>query len=178
MGGGGGGGPRNSPGQQSSQVSTTTLLNALHNTYTSSQPYQLDASTSLVVNTWLTAAQGDGGVVDAALAARAWEHARRRAEDGCIMLGSLHESTPSVMVPFLSTLPLKMPASLYTSLNVLRPFTHAVTPYNGSTPLHSALGVTLTLTLDGHLTGASLALSQGGIDTARGLLNVPAEPGH
>ncbi|KFY43308.1 hypothetical protein V494_02029 [Pseudogymnoascus sp. VKM F-4513 (FW-928)] len=177
-GGGGGGGPRNSPGQQSSQVSTTTLLNALHNTYTSSQPYQLDASTSLVVNTWLTAAQGDGGVVDAALAARAWEHARRRAEDGCIMLGSLHESAPSVMVPFLSTLPLKMPASLYTSLNVLRPFTHAVSPYNGSTPLHSALGVTLTLTLDGHLTGASLALSQGGIDTARGLLNVPAEPGH
>lgn len=87
-----GGGPRNSAGQQSSQVSTTTLLNALHNTYTSSQPYQLDASTSLVVNTWLTATQVDhegrvGGVVDAALAARAWEHARRRAEDGCIMLG-------------------------------------------------------------------------------------------
>lgn len=92
MGGGLGGAPRNSPGQQSSQVSTTTLLNALHNTYTSSQPYQLDASTSLVVNTWLTATQvdhngGSGGVVDAALAARAWEHARRRAEDGCIMLG-------------------------------------------------------------------------------------------
>ncbi|KFZ16212.1 hypothetical protein V502_05206, partial [Pseudogymnoascus sp. VKM F-4520 (FW-2644)] len=178
-----GGAPRNTAGQQSSQVSTTTLLNALHNTYTSSQPYQLDASTSLVVNTWLTATQVDhnggvGGVVDAALAARAWEHARRRAEDGCIMLGSLHESAPSVLVPFLSTLPLKMPSSLYTSLNVLRPFTHAVTPQNGSTPLHSALGVTLTLTLDGHLTGAALALSQGGIDTARGLLNVPAAPGH
>lgn len=71
-----------------------------------------------------------------------------------------------------------MPSSLYTSLNVLRPFTHAVTPQDGSTPLHSALGVTLTLTLDGHLTGAALALSQGGIDTARGLLNVPAAPGH
>lgn len=88
----GGGLPRNTAGQQSSQVSTTTLLNALHNTYTSAQPYQLDASTSLVVNTWLTATQVDheggvGGVVDAALAARAWEHARRRAEDGCIMLG-------------------------------------------------------------------------------------------
>ena len=85
--------PRNvNASQQSSQVSTTTLLNTLHNIYTASQPYELDASTSLVVNTWLTASQPDheghvGGVVDAALGARAWEHARRRAEDGCIMLG-------------------------------------------------------------------------------------------
>lgn len=87
------GAPRNAnAGQQSSQVSTTTLLNTIHNIYTSSQPYQLDASTSVVVNTWVTASQADqegrvGGVVDAALAARAWEHARRRAEDGCILLG-------------------------------------------------------------------------------------------
>jgi chitin synthase len=87
------GGPRTvNPGQQSSQVSTTTLLNALHNIYTSSQPYRLDASTSLVVNTWLIASQTDhegrtGGVVDASLAATAWEHARRRAEDGCVVLG-------------------------------------------------------------------------------------------
>jgi chitin synthase len=94
------GAPRNAnaTGQQSSQVSTTTLLNAIHNIYTSSQPYQLDASTSLVVNTWLTATQLDqdgrvGGVVDAALAARAWEHARRRAEDGCIMLGYVFWTT-------------------------------------------------------------------------------------
>ena len=86
--------PRNvsSAAQQSTQVSTTTLLNAIHTIYTSSQPYRLDASTSLVVNTWLTASQGDhegrtGGTVDGALAAKAWEHARRRAEDGCILLG-------------------------------------------------------------------------------------------
>lgn len=78
------GGPRVG-GPQAAQVSTTTLLNAIHNTYLSSQPYQLDASTSLVVNTWLTAAQV-GPTVDAALATRAWEHARRRAEDGCILL--------------------------------------------------------------------------------------------
>jgi chitin synthase len=82
----------NSAAQQSTQVSTTTLLNALHTTYTSGQPYKLDASTSLVVNTWLTASQPGpdgnvGGTVDGALAARAWEHARRRAEDGCIVLG-------------------------------------------------------------------------------------------
>lgn len=88
------GGPRNvnSAGQQATQVSTTTLLNAVHTIYTSGQSYKLDASTSLVVNTWLTASQADhegrtGGTVDGALAARAWEHARRRAEDGCIVLG-------------------------------------------------------------------------------------------
>lgn len=84
-------GPRGA-GQQSSQVSTTTLLNGIHNIYMSSQPYRLDAGTSLVVNTWLTAAQmgpdgRTGGTVDTTLAARAWEHARRRAEDGCIILG-------------------------------------------------------------------------------------------
>lgn len=78
-------------GQQATQVSTTTLLNGIHNIYLSSQPYQLDAGTSLVVNTWLTASQPGpgghpGGTVDTALAARAWEHARRRAEDGCIIL--------------------------------------------------------------------------------------------
>jgi len=73
-------------------MSTTTLLNAIHTIYTSTQPYKLDASTSLVVNTWLSAAQTGpdgrtGGTVDYELAARAWEHARRRAEDGCIVLG-------------------------------------------------------------------------------------------
>lgn len=85
------GGPRGA-GQQCSQVSTTTLLNAVHNSYFSSQPYALDAGTSLVVNTWLTATQPgpdgrSGGTIDHALAARAWEHARRRVEDGCIILG-------------------------------------------------------------------------------------------
>ncbi len=84
-------GPRGA-GQQATQVSTTTLLNAVHNISLSSQPYRLDAGTSLVVNTWLTATQAGpdgkvGGTVDSALAARAWEHARRRAEDGCIVLG-------------------------------------------------------------------------------------------
>lgn len=78
--------------QHSNQVSTTTLLNALHTIYTSAQPYRLDASTSLVVNTWLTAANPgidghQGGTVDLDLARQAWEHARRRAEDGCIVLG-------------------------------------------------------------------------------------------
>ena len=80
------------PSQPGMQVSTTTLLNALHSHYTTGQPYQLDAGTSLVVNTWLNANQpapdgsNNGGTVDQDLAFRAWEHARRRAEDGCIVL--------------------------------------------------------------------------------------------
>jgi chitin synthase len=78
--------PTQQGGPQTAQVSTTTLLNTVHNTYLSSQPHSLEAGTSLVVNTWLTAAQA-GPTVDTSLAARAWEHARRRAEDGCIVLG-------------------------------------------------------------------------------------------
>lgn len=74
------------------QVSTTTLLNALHTAYTSGQPYYLESSTSLVVNTWITATNVGpdgryGGTVDVELGRKAWEHARRRAEDGCIVLG-------------------------------------------------------------------------------------------
>lgn len=38
--------------------------------------------------------------------------------------------------------------------------------------------MTLTLTLNGDLSAASLALSEGGIDTAKGLLNIPAEAGY
>ncbi|CAJ2514269.1 Uu.00g023880.m01.CDS01 [Anthostomella pinea] len=175
-------GPRGA-GQQASQVSTTTLLNGIHNIYLSSQPYQLDAGTSLAVNTWLTATQAGpdgrlGGTVDAALAARAWEHARRRAEDGCIILGSLHTSTPSLLAPFLSSIPLSIPSTLLTALEVIKPFVQCVTPYNPATPRQAALGVTLTLNLAGNLTAAKLALSQGGIDTEKGLLNIPAEAGY
>lgn len=115
--------------------------------------------------------------MDAALSARAWEHARRRAEDGCIVLGSLHESAPSVLEPFLGTLPLSIPSTLYTALSALRPFIHTVSPQNHATPRQSALGITLTLSLAGNLTAAKLALSDGGIDTSKGLLNVPAEAG-
>lgn len=176
------GGPRG-VGQQSSQVSTTTLLNVTHNAYLSSQAYRLDAGTSLVVNTWLTAAQAGpdgkaGGTIDPTLAARAWEHARRRAEDGCIILGSLHKSTPSVLTPFLSSLPMSLPSSLFKALEAIQPFIRCVTPYNPSTPRQTALGVTLTLNLAGNLQAASLALAQGGIDTDRGLLNIPPEAGY
>ncbi|KAI0406169.1 class V chitin synthase [Xylaria palmicola] len=168
---------------QQSQVSTTTLLNAIHNIYLSSQPYQLDAGSSVVVNTWLTATQlgldgQSGGTVDAALATRAWEHARRRAEDGCIVLGSLHSSSPSLLAPFLTSLPMSIPSTLLTALEAIRPFIRCVTPYNPSASRQSALGITLTLSLSGNLTAAALALSQGGINTTEGLLKIPAEPGY
>lgn len=91
---------------------------------------------------------------------------------------SLHESSPSTLAPFLQTLPLSIPSSLYTALSALRPFIHSVAPQNHSAARHSALAVTLTLTLAGNLTAASLALSQGGIDTSKGLLNVPAASGY
>ncbi|PNY24010.1 Chitin synthase 6 [Tolypocladium capitatum] len=170
------GGPRTG-GPQTAQVSTTTLLNAIHNIYLSSQSHQLDASTSLVVNTWLTASQS-GPTIDASLAPRAWEHARRRAEDGCVILSSLHQSTPSVLAPFLSSFPFAIPSSLYKALDAIQPFVRCVTPYNPSTPRQAALGVTLTLNLTGNLTAASLALSQGGLDTVNGLLNIPSEAGY
>ncbi|KAH7124357.1 chitin synthase-domain-containing protein [Dactylonectria macrodidyma] len=162
---------------QTAQVSTTGLLNNIQTIYLSSQPHELDASASLVINTWLTAAQ-PGLTVDASLAARVWEHARRRAEDGCVILGSLHHSSPSVLIPFLNTLPFSVPSSIYKSLEALRPFLRCVTPYNPSAPRQIALGVTLTLGLSGTIAGASLALSHSGIDTDGGLLNVPSETGY
>ncbi|GAB7357712.1 hypothetical protein MBLNU459_g0376t1 [Dothideomycetes sp. NU459] len=176
------GAPRPS-NQISAQVSTTTLLNALHTSYTSAQPYPLESSTSLVVNTWVTSlsvsADGrHGGVVDAELGRKAWEHARRRAEDGCIVLGSLHDSTPSLLAPFVSSLPLSVPAAFYTALNALRPFLQCVTPQNPSAMRHSSLAAAFTLSLSGDLTAASLSLSTFGIDVSRGLLNVPAQQGY
>jgi chitin synthase len=83
--------PRPAGPNQSAQVSTQTLLNALHTSYLQSQPHSLESSTSVTVNTWLTAYGGadgrTGATVDVELAARVWEHARRRAEDGSVVLG-------------------------------------------------------------------------------------------
>ncbi|KAF2402086.1 chitin synthase, partial [Trichodelitschia bisporula] len=175
-------GPRPGNGQ-SAQVSTQTLLNALHTSYQAARPHTLESSTSLVVNTWLTAATVGpdgriGGTADLELARRAWEHARRRAEDGCIVLGSLHDSTPCMMAPFVSCLPIQAPNSFYSALEVIRAFTHCVTPSNPSFARYSSLAATFTLNLNGEINGAELALSKSGIDTTQGLLHVPSEPGH
>lgn len=72
--------------QGSNQVSTQTLLTSLHTAYSSGKPYALDASTSVVINSWITASSEHGGTVDVDLARRVWEHARRRAEDACVIL--------------------------------------------------------------------------------------------
>lgn len=78
------------PGNPPSQTSTTTLLNTLNSAYKHGQAYNLEASTSLVVNTWVNSKtivnERMGGTVDLELGRKAWEHARRRAEDGCIVL--------------------------------------------------------------------------------------------
>lgn len=75
-------------------------------------------------------------------------------------------------------MPLSIPSSLFKALEAVEPFLRCVTPYNPSTPRQVALGATLTLNLAGNLTAATLALSQGGIDTRKGLLSIPAEAGY
>lgn len=92
---------------------------------------------------------------------------------------SLHTSAPSVLVPFLNNaLPMQMPPMLFKALEAVLPFIRCVTPNNPATPRQAALAVTLTLNLTGELQAAAIALSQGGIDTDKGLLNVPAESGY
>jgi len=169
--------------QQPQQVSTTTLLNALHNTYLSGQCYSLDASTSLAINTWSTAQNPDalgrtGGTVDDEIAVKAWEHARRRAEDACIVLASAHPSAPSLFTQFLRILPVDAPDALFAALTAIRPFLTCVTPLNQETGRHSSLAATYTISLAGKVTGIKLALSTSGIDVERGLLSIPAEQGY
>ncbi|KAE9970092.1 hypothetical protein BLS_005082 [Venturia inaequalis] len=173
-------GPR--PGNnQSAQVSLQTLLNALHTSYSSAMPNPLETSTSLVVNTWATSNTTGpdgrfGGTTDLELARKVWEHARRRAEDGCVVLGSLHDSTPSVIAPFISCLPIQAPNALYTALEVIRAFTHSSTPANPSFPRYSSLAAKFEVSIGvGQIINASLALSSSGIDTEYGLLNVPGD---
>lgn len=82
------------------------------------------------------------------------------------------------MSPFLSSFPFAVPSTLHKALDAVQPFVRCITPYNPSTPRQAALGVTLSLNLGGNLTAASLALSQGGIDTVNGLLKIPSEAGY
>lgn len=70
------------------------------------------------------------------------------------------------------------PALLFKSLEAVLPFIRCVTPNNHGTHRQAALSVKLTLNLAGDLQAASVALSQGGIDTDKGLLHIPAESGY
>jgi chitin synthase len=68
-------------------LTTSSLLSALHNTYLSGTPYLLDAATTIVVNPGAgQGSSGFSGVIDEGVGPRAWEHARRRAEDQTIVL--------------------------------------------------------------------------------------------
>ena len=90
---------------------------------------------------------------------------------------STHESTPSLFSPFISGLPLQIPGSFYTAIEVIKAFTHCVTPQNPSYPRHSSLASVFTINLQGNLVGAEIKLSTSGIDTRQGLLDVPAHAG-
>lgn len=82
------------------------------------------------------------------------------------------------MTPVVSTLPLELPSTLYTSLAVLRPFLNAVTPFNPAAPKYSALSAAFSVTLAGNLHSATLAISTSGIHTTSGLLSIPPEAGY
>jgi chitin synthase len=82
--------PHRAPPSASQQVSVTTLLNTLNSSFQHGQPYNLEPSTSLVVNTWVNAKSMEngriGGTVDLDLVRKTYEHARRRVEDGTLVL--------------------------------------------------------------------------------------------
>lgn len=91
---------------------------------------------------------------------------------------SLHDSVPTLLAPFISSLPVPVPSSVHTALDALRPFLHCVTPRNPSAARYSSLAATFSLSLAGDITGATLSLSASGIDVKNGLLEVPASPGY
>ncbi|KAJ4078992.1 hypothetical protein NW760_015003 [Fusarium oxysporum] len=166
-----------SPRARSIHRTNVTLLNAIHASYLHSKPYQLDARTSVVVNAWHTSSQA-GPIVDTLLGEKVWEHARRRLENNCILLQSLHPSTPSLFIPFLDTLPFAVPSSILTSLRALQPFLYCVTPHNPSTSRHAALALTLDMTPEGRVSNASLSMPAKGIDITSGLLGIAPEVGY
>ncbi|KAF3937432.1 hypothetical protein ABW19_dt0208553 [Dactylella cylindrospora] len=175
--------------QASGNINTSTLIASLHNSFSAGTSFQLDASTSLVVTNALASSGTNGtmgtGVgaagaetIDTGLATRVWEHARRRAEDQCIVIASLSPSTTTpALSPLLSSFP-RPPTALSNALNTIRPFLTALSPLSPQTPLHRGLTVTHHISLDGEPVSCSIALTPEGIDTARGLTNIPNQVGY
>lgn len=89
----------------------------------------------------------------------------------------MHESTPSVLASFVTSLPLSIPSSFYTALAAIQPFLNCATPRDASTSRASALATTFSLTTAGEITGLTLRLSSTGIDTEQGLTNLSSERG-
>ncbi|KAI5781412.1 chitin synthase-domain-containing protein [Geopyxis carbonaria] len=159
-------------------LTTSSLLSALHNAYQSGTSYQLDAATTLVVNSGSQGSSSFHGVFDEELGMRAWEHARRRAEDQTIVLTSLQSPAPSLMLHVLSSLP-SPPDLLNTCLNLVSTFTNCLTPVSPfSVPRHNGLAVSVQISLSGSITGAHISLSNSGLDTENGLLHIPSKEGY
>lgn len=94
------------------------------------------------------------------------------------IFSSLHDSTPAMVAPMVSCLPVQAPSSFYAALEVVRALTHCTTAKNPSLARYSALAAQFDVTIgDGEIVSASLALSKSGIDTKNGLLEIPAETG-
>lgn len=70
------------------------------------------------------------------------------------------------------------PGAAFTTLAALRPFLSAVTSFNPSYSLYSALAACYTLSLRGDVVGFSWALSTSGINIRKGLLDISAETGY
>jgi chitin synthase len=61
------------------------LLEAVNASYLRSKCFQLDARTSVVVNSCHSSSSATP-ILDTSLGMKVWEHAKRRAEDNCILL--------------------------------------------------------------------------------------------
>ena len=77
----------------------------------------------------------------------------------------------------MTAIPVETPEVALSALSALRPFLAAVTSFNPSYSLHSALAATYTLSLQGSVVGLSYALSTSGINVKKGLLDIQSEAG-
>ena len=73
---------------------------------------------------------------------------------------------------------METPEVALIALSVIRPFLTAVTSFNPSYSLHSALAATYNLSLQGSVVGLSFALSTSGINVRKGLLEIQPETGY
>ncbi|KAH6950819.1 chitin synthase-domain-containing protein [Fusarium avenaceum] len=152
------------------------LLDAIHASYLLSKSFQLDARTSVIVNSSHSSSSATP-ILDTSLGAKVWEHAKRRAEDNCILLQSLHESTPSLLTPFLNTFPFNIPTSVAASLQALQPFLYCVTPDNSASSRYAALALALDVGLEGQVSSALLSIPAHSLDAASDLSEVAADLG-
>lgn len=70
---------------QSRHSQNVPLLDAVHASYLLSKSFQLNARTSVVVNSSHSSSSATP-ILDSSLGVKVWEHAKRRAEDNFILL--------------------------------------------------------------------------------------------